>query len=141
MPELPPSFTALLKDFAPPNALNVEAVLLNPQVVVDSLPVGLLYEGINDFGDIILHAVLGQVPSERAEAAFRLMLEGNHLWAATGGATLGLLDDGTATICHRTLLAQMNADALADTLELSAAQARNWMLLIVTPDAPVDEDA
>ena len=50
-----------------------------------------------------------------------------------------LLDDGTATICFRTPLAQMTADALADTLELFAAQAQNWMILLGTPDAPTGD--
>jgi Tir chaperone protein (CesT) family len=136
MPELPASFTALLQDFAQANGLPAEALLLNPQVVVDGLPVGLLYEGINDFGDIVFYAEVGPIPQERAGQAYRLMLEGNHLWAATGGATLGLLEDGTATLCHRTQLAQITADALADTLELFAAQARNWQILLGTPDAP-----
>ena len=134
MPELPPTFSALLKDFAVANDLSVDALLLQPQVVVDGIPVGLLYEGINDFGDVIFFCQLGLVPPESTTQAHRLMLEGNHLWAATGGATLGLLEDGTATLCYRTPLAQLNADALADTLELFTAQAQNWIALLGTPE-------
>lgn len=138
MPDYPPSFATLLKEFAAENNLPSDALLLNPQVVVGGLPVGLIYEGINDFGDIVFYAEVGPIPPERAAEAWRLMLEGNHLWAATGGATLGLMENGTATLCHRTPLAQLNADALADTLELFTAQARNWQVLLGTPGAPAE---
>ncbi len=141
MPELPPSFTALLKDFATVNNLPAVALLLNPQVVVDGLPVGLLYEGINDFGDIIFYGEIGPIPMDRAGQAYRLMLEGNHLWAATGGTTLGLLEDGTATLCYRSPLAQMTSDVLADTLELFTAQVKNWQAILGTVESPDAEAA
>ncbi|MCA1963207.1 MAG: type III secretion system chaperone [Prosthecobacter sp.] len=135
MPEYPPSFASLLSSFATANNLPAEPLLLNPQVVVDGLPIGMIYEGINDFGDIVFFAEVGHIPAERSAMAWRLMLEGNHLWAATGGATLGLMEDGTATLCHRTPLAQLNTEALEDTLSLFAAQVQNWQAILGMEEA------
>jgi len=129
------SLTSLLTDFANAKGIPAPLLLQTQEVTVNDLPVSLVFEGIGEVGDLVFYTPLGKIPDERAAQAHRSMLEGNHLWAATGGATLGLLSDGTATLCYRTPLSLMNAEVLADTLALFAGQAENWMLLLGTPGA------
>lgn len=135
MPELPPTLTSLLTEFAASKSIPADVLLKTQEISVNDVPVSLVFEGIGEFGDLVFYTPLGQVPEERAAQAHRSMLEANHLWAATGGATLGLLADGTATLCYRAPISLLNAEALADTLALFVGQAESWMLILGTPGA------
>lgn len=132
---MPSAFESLLHDFATARGLPAQQILLTQEVIVDEIPVNLLYEGLEDIGDLVLYTNLG-MPQPGSEAlTHRSLLQANHLWAATGGGTLGLLKDGSVTFCYRTPLNLLSADTLGDTLGLFASHAQNWMSVLSSAPA------
>ncbi len=132
---MPAAFESLLREFATAKNLSTEQILLTQEIIVDDVPVSLLYEGLEDIGDMVFYTPLGK-PQEGNEAlTHSSLLQANHLWAATGGATLGLLKDGTVTFCYRTPLNLLKADTLGETLSLFASHAQTWMAVLSSSSA------
>ena len=127
---MPTPYESLLQDFANSRELSAQDLLLTQEIMVDDVLVSLVYEGLDDAGDLVFYSSLGSPAKDQLLEAYRLMLLSNHLWSGTGGATLGLQDDGRASLCHRTPLNQINADGLATTLGLFAGQAAQWRGII-----------
>ncbi|MCB1227284.1 MAG: CesT family type III secretion system chaperone [Verrucomicrobiales bacterium] len=139
---MPAAYDALLQNFADTFQLPVESLAVSPEITVNDVVISLHYEGLEDgAGDVLLYAVLGSPPPGTEDAACRAMLLANHLWSGTGGATLGLMDDGRATMSYRTPLATLHAEGLATTLDLFSEQALQWRELIQLPEAIAEMNA
>lgn len=76
-------------------------------------------------------ADLGALPPERPDNLYRLMLESNHLFNATGGATLSLdSDSGHAALCRVFPCAAADADSFYAAVERFANAAESWAKII-----------
>lgn len=135
------TFNNLIQSFAQAYQLPAAELAISQEITVNGVAVSLHYEGVDDSGDVVFYAVLG-LPSQGDEAnAYRAVLQANHLWSGTGGATAGLMDDGQITLCYRSPLDLMTAESLANTLDLFSEQAAQWRELIQTPQAMAEISA
>ena len=57
----------------------------------------ILISNVEERGEILMYANLGDVPPEGREDFYRILLEANNLFQGTGGATLGL-EKGTGLV-------------------------------------------
>src|SRR5215471_3744342 len=69
---------------------------------VDGMPVVVSVDRRSGADDIVVYSRLGQVPQTRELEVYRILLEANVMWSATGDATLAV-NSGTreALICYR----------------------------------------
>lgn len=135
---MPTPFDTLLHDFAATHGLSGDDLLQTHEILVDGLPVNLIFEGLEDVGDLVFYTTLGQPAPGTEAAAYRSLLLANNLWAATGGGTLGLLSDGTVSFCYRTPLEGLTVDTLSDTLALFTSQAQNWINILASEETLTD---
>ena len=63
----------------------------------DVASVNIMINNVEERGEILLYADLGNVPPEGREDFYRTLLEANNLFQGTAGATLGL-ENGTGLI-------------------------------------------
>ena len=63
----------------------------------DVASVNIMISNVEERGEILLYADLGNVPPEGREDFYRTLLEANNLFQGTAGATLGL-ENGTGLI-------------------------------------------
>jgi hypothetical protein len=88
-----------------------------------------------DADDIVLHSRLGIVPEARELDVYRVLLEANVMWSATGDATLGV-NSATreALICYRYALKDLDAGAFAGLVGAFAELARNWRAFLAAAE-------
>ena len=119
-----PAYQALLRDFAVHVGLDAGILVETQEVVLAGIAVGLAYEDDAHGADLLYFADVGGPSPERAPGVHKALLEANHFWAGTGGATLGLQPETGHVICCGSMavpgaggadLAQ-RLDAFADTL-------------------------
>ncbi len=124
-------YQALLRDFAEAEGLDPDALCQTEEIEIAGLPLALAFEGGDNFGDVIYVCGLGPVPAERADTIHRRLLEANHLWSGTGGATLGLQPGtGAVVLCGRSDLESLTAEDLATVLEGFVDIALQWRHII-----------
>jgi hypothetical protein len=122
----------LLTAFAEEIGLEPEALLVTEEVVIDGLPVGLQLEGQDDDAEVLLCSLLAVPHPERWTETARLLLQANHLWSGTCGATLGMLpDDDMISLSMRRPLRDLTADSLAVLVAKAADIGIAWQELIV----------
>ena len=63
----------------------------------DVASVNIMISNVEEKGEVLLYADLGNVPPEGREDFYRTLLEANNLFQGTAGATLGL-ENGTGLI-------------------------------------------
>jgi hypothetical protein len=129
-------YTELLTGLAKHLGLPEASLLAETQeLVIDDLKIGFDYEPIDAnepvYGDALFFCVLGRPAAERQAAIHRLMLEGNNLWAGTGGGTLGLQQDtGTAILAARLPVETTTPENFASVLANFAEVAVFWRGII-----------
>ena len=126
-------YTQLLEDYAQLVGLEPASdLLLNQELRVSDLSVGLTAEGDEDNGNIVLFTSLGQIaPDLPQDRLMRLMLEANALWAGTGGCTLGVQSGtGAVLLCIRMPLALCNAQALVPIVDAFVDVALLWREIV-----------
>lgn len=94
-----PAYTALLRDFAAHVGLDPGILAETQEVVMAGIAIGLAFEGDEHHGDLLYFADLGAPSPERALPVYKALLEANHFWVGTSGATLGLQPDTGRVIC------------------------------------------
>jgi hypothetical protein len=126
-------YQQLLEDYA--LLVNLEPaadLVLNQELSVAGLSIGLTAEGDEDKGNIVLFTSLGQANARvQQNQLMRLMLEANALWAGTGGCTLGVQSGtGAVLLCIRAPLALCDAGALAGMVDAFADVALLWREIV-----------
>lgn len=94
-----PAYHALLRDFAVHVGLDAEILAQTQEVVMAGIAIGLAFEGDDHAGDLLYFADLGEPSPLRANAVHKALLEANHFWVGTSGATLALQPDTGHVIC------------------------------------------
>lgn len=86
---------------------------------------------LSEQGRIALTGDLGMVPSENPEGLFRLMLEAQHCFRETEGATFSI--DGerdSLSLCRMIPCAELNDEVLFNEVERFVNQLEAWMRII-----------
>lgn len=112
------AYQTLLRDFASHVGLDPSVLALTQEVVMGGVAIGLACEGDEDSGDLLYFADLGAPSPRRAAAVYKALLEANHFWVGTSGATLGLQPDtGHVVCCGSMALAGLTGEGLAQLLD------------------------
>ena len=95
----------------------------------DGLPVTI--SNLRELDAIALVGDLGEPPPERLEALYRMMLEANHLFGGTGGATISLdSEKGRFSLCRTLPCKAIDADSFYDVAERFVSTLEVWTKLI-----------
>lgn len=126
-PPMIETYQNLLQELARLEDLDADLLLETQELAVDGLVIALGFEGNNHVGDVVFVTALGSPPTGRTEDIYRTLLEANHLWGGTGGATLGLqAGTGAVVLCSRSDVAELTGEGLAMLLENFVDVARHW---------------
>jgi len=112
-----------------------DSLLRTQELVVDGQRLGFAFEPLDanepETGDLVCFAVLGKPQAAVEARVHRLLLEGNNLWAGTGGATLGVQrDSGAVVLAVRMPVEALSAESLADDLDGFLAVAGFWRAVV-----------
>ncbi len=135
------TYRQLLHDFALLVGLEPATLVRSEEVLAGGLSIGLAFEGDERVGDLLYFADLGLPPDALRAQVHQMLLEANHFWAGTAGATLGLQPEtGRVVCCGRTDLRDLDANGLATLLDLFVATATFWRHAVhdelPAPEAP-----
>ena len=84
-----------------------------------------------EIGAIALSGDLGEPPPERLEALYRTLLEANHLFRETAGATISLDPDaGRFALCKSLPAALLDQDSFFGEVERFVNAVESWSRLI-----------
>lgn len=134
------TYIELLQQLATQLNLPKDAFVDTQELVVDDLKIGFDFQPLDPnmpaAGDIVCFSVLGRAAPEREAQIHRLLLEGNNLWAGTGGATLGIQQEsGSVILAMRLPLEGLDAEHLIEVLDDYANTARYWTAVITGQDS------
>lgn len=116
----------LLTEFASEVGLPAsEQFLKTKELIVDGINISLLYEDDDQSGDIVLFTALAEMQAERTAEILQIAMEANYLWAATGGATLGV-SGSTLAMSLRIPLALLDASSLGHVVSGFTETATFW---------------
>jgi len=136
------TYDELLKTFGEKLGGSVE---LTPDesgaVVLDIDEMQLTILGLEDVGQVVLTGVIGEPPPEdRMEKLYRAMLEANHNFAGTFGATLSINpDDGKVSLCKAIPLAIADGDTFFADVEHFVNVLETWCKLVADFRGATDE--
>lgn len=117
----------LIRDFAQHVGLDGETLLQTQEVVIEGLKVGLDFEGDETLGDVVYFTLLGVPQPLRKSQVYETLLEANHLWVGTGGATLGVQQGtGQVIFCGRIDVEGVTAESLSLLLDAFVDNALFW---------------
>lgn len=86
---------------------------------------------LGQFDVLVLSGDLGEPPPERLEALYEAMLEANHLFAGTGGATLSRdSETGHFAICRALPCRALDADSFYAQVEQFVSTVEAWTKLV-----------
>ena len=89
---------------------------------------------------LVLSGDLGEAPPERLEALYQAMLEANHLFAGTGGATLSRdPESGHFAICRALPCSALDAESCYAQVEQFVSTVEAWTKLVANFRAAVSE--
>ena len=125
----------LLSALAEEVGLEASSLISSQEIVIDELPISLKLEGEGEQAELRLCCQLGIPSKARWALAIRTMLQANHLWTGTGGATLGMLENDMVSLSVRRLLSRLNADRLAVLLAKTADIGLAWQDFITQDQA------
>lgn len=104
---------------------STEQFLKTKELIVDGITISLFHEGDDRTGDVVLFAALSEISAERTAEILQVAMEANYLWAATGGATLGV-SGSTLAMSLRVPLILLDAHALANVVGGFMQTATFW---------------
>jgi len=101
-------------------------------VVLDVDEMQLTILGLEDVGQVVLTGVVGEPPPEdRIENLYRAILEANHNFGGTFGATLSINpDDGNVSLCKALPLALADGDSFFADVEHFINVLETWKKLV-----------
>jgi len=106
---------------------------------VDDMPLSII--GLKELGLVVLSGVVGEPPPEdRMERLYRAMLEANHNFAGTAGATLSIdADSGNVTLCRALPLDTTDGETFFAEVERFVNTLEVWRKLVSDYRASADE--
>jgi len=121
------AYEELLTAFASHIGIHAETFVEMQEIVIDDLAIGLAYEQADDRACMTYFANLGRPAAKRAETVHQTLLEANHMWVGTGGATLGLQQaTGNIIMAGQTSMEDLSPESLARLLNTFADIASRW---------------
>ena len=102
----------------------------------DGGQVEVVVSAMDDGESALLCADLGEMPSEGGDELMLSMLEANHLFASTGGATLSV-DGGRVKLERYVGLAELQRGAGAGIFASFARAALEWRVVVAGEDGRV----
>lgn len=123
----PQAYEDLLSAFAARVGLDPRAFLKTQELVIEGLHIGLTYAGQGGAGDLLYFANLGAPAAGREAVVYKALLQANHMWAGTGGATLGVqMDTGNVVLAGQLDFRELGPEGLAGLLDAFAETAIFW---------------
>lgn len=127
----PEAYEKLLRGLADHLGLDGDLLARTQELVIDDLSVGLAYEGLEGFGDVLYFVNLGATQPGCSPEVYRTLLQANNMWAGTGGATLGLQSDtGNVILAGRVDLSTITPEGLAAMLDGFSDTGQFWKLFV-----------
>lgn len=91
----------------------------------------VVIQGVDAAHAVAFVAPVGEPPPERPERLYRMLLEANHAFGGTGGATLSVNPDGGCVFLCRQLDARsLDVDEFAKALERFLDALEAWRTLV-----------
>lgn len=126
------TYPQLLTELAEHIGLDSQSLLAQQEIRMGELSIFMQQSGAQEAPDVVLCSVLGTPPAQRFEEVLRMLMQANHLWAGTGGGTLGLSPAGDAiTWCMRRPLWELDGATLAAVIAGFAELGQAWMQYLV----------
>jgi len=125
-------FVELVRALGDAVGLKVDWQPLSPiELSVDGLVVVISFERRGEADAIVIHSDLGEVPAERELEVYRVLLEANVMWSATGDATLAV-NSATrqALMCYRMTIKDLDGPRFVAIVSTFAQLARGWSNVI-----------
>lgn len=92
---------------------------------------GVVIQGLDEVNLVSFLSAVGEPPPERLEELYRALLEANHLFRWTSGATLSLdPEDGWVYLCKFVPYEALDGERLAKELENFANAVAGWRTYI-----------
>lgn len=121
------SYPQLLTQLAENIGLDSASLLAQQEIRLGELSIFMQQGGTQEAPDVVLCSVLGTPPAQRFEEVLRMLMQANHLWAGTGGGTLGLSPAGDAvTWCVRWPMRGLDGATLAGLIAGFAELGQAW---------------
>ena len=103
---------------------------------------GVVIQGDDDLRMLSLLSPLGEPPPERLEVLYRALLEANHLFGGTFGATLSIDPSrGWVYLCKNLSYAALDGEGLAGELENFMNTVERWCAYVKNFRASADAAA
>ena len=88
---------------------------------------GVVIQGVDAAHAVAFVAPVGEPPPERPERLYRMLLEANHVFGETGGATLSVNPDGGYVyLCRQLDVRSLDVDEFAKALEQFLNALETW---------------
>ena len=102
---------------------------------------GVVIQGADAADSIAFISPVAELPPEKPERLYRALLEANHVFQGTGGATLSVNPDGGFVyLCRQFDSRMLDVDGLADALDGFLNTLEAWRTFIVEyRDRPAEE--
>ena len=121
------AYDDLIRSFATQMGLDAEALAQTQEIVISGMHIGLTFEGDDNIGDLVYFADLGTPPEARTNDVYKTLLQANHKWVGTRGATLGLqMDTGAVTLSGRIDVKAVTGESLGMLLDVFTDTATFW---------------
>ena len=93
--------------------------------------IAVTFTALPELSSIVLLGDLGEPPPERLEGLYRALLEANHLFRETAGATISLDPDaGRFALCKSLPAALLDQDSFFGEVERFVNAVESWSRLI-----------
>jgi len=129
-------FATLVRAFAQEAGLAVDWEPVSPiEFTIDDLPVVISLDRRTGMDDIVIYSRLGTVPEARELEVYRILLEANVMWSATGDATLAV-NSATreALLCYRYPMKDLAGPAFVSLVAAFVELAENWRDVIAAAE-------
>lgn len=125
------AYQALLGQLARVLALDPADLLQGQELVIDGHSVGLMYDGDDLVGDLVLFCELGVPDASRKAEIHEALLHANCLWVGTSGGTLGVHpESGAVLLGLRYPVDGSTADDLVQVLRIYMDVADHWRAFV-----------
>ena len=103
----------------------------------------VVIQGVDAAHAVAFIAPVGEPPPEQSERLYRMLLEANHIFEGTGGATLSVNPDGGYVyLCQQLDARSLDVDEFAKALEQFLNALEAWRTLVNDYRArPADAEA
>lgn len=118
-------YEALLSALADEVGMDASSLIAAQEIVIDGQPIHLKLDGEGERAEVWLCCRLGVPAKAHRALTLRTLLQANHLWTGTGGATLGM-DDDMVSLSVRRRLDGLHVDGLAVLLAKTADISLAW---------------